>query len=580
MAIKATPLAYPLKNDVINAEASMDFTYKEIISYYEQEKKLWIDVLKDLEETIIEARDNFKSPLPIYLTKHRIKNPDSIFLKTKRKSFKSLNEIKDFAGIRILTLFEKDIFEINNFLVKKFCSEKFYSLKEVTTYNWESSLASNMFSQLVTQDCNAKKIIDFKDSGYKSVHYIVDVEEKGKKCSIEVQVRTLLQDVWGELEHSLSYKQGSVHPHIKKSFVLLAENLSTNDSLISHLRNIRDKENAGHIYSLSQIKPYGYMHYEEAIIPKIFKDKKFSNHHKKYISYISKKNKSVSHADWIENGKKYLEALVSPITQRQLKADICLNYWIEMEKAYFLFHECKLDEAMEIYKKLRSGEFYCRPVLHFRIGEIYFIKNNLEKSLAAFDTSESCLNDDSTNIQNKYRIKLKLAYTYWLLGEEYFPVVTKVFCEAKNIFETHRELFSEGDHHVVINGACWYFLEKYIVETRKNKSLERLSSLKNDKDLKKKIEASKTKAANFYKESKKYYDQLEKLLEIPSCSSNLFDTAAWFCYHSHLAESNAGWLEKSKNYCKKIQEKENRATLKLKSQNIQTNHMLEIITAT
>lgn len=560
---------------------TVEFTYKDIISYYDKERKIWIDVLKDLEELIIEARDNFKNPLPVYLTKHRIKNPDSIFLKTKRKGFKSLDDIKDFAGMRILTLFEKDIFEINTFLVKLFCNEKIYSLKEITTYNWERSLALNMFSHLPAQDCDAKKIIDFKDSGYKSVHYIVDVEEKKKRCSVEIQVRTLLQDVWGELEHSLSYKQGSVHPHIKKSFVLLAENLSTNDSLISHLRNIRDKENAGHIYSLSQIKPYGYMHYEDSIIPKIFKNKKFSKHHEKYMSHIHKNNKSTSHEEWIKNCKKYFEALVSPITHKQLETDSSLFYWIEMEKAYILFHEGKLNDAMEIYKKLRSGKFYCRPVLHFRIGEIYFIKNNLEKSLAAFDTSESCLNDDSTDIQNKYRIKLKLAYTYWLLGEEYFPVVTKVFCEAKDIFEANREMFSDGDHQVVINGACWYFLEKYIVETRKTKSLERLISHKDDMEIKAKLKKSKTQAKSFYEESKKYYDELEKLLEAPHCSSNLFDTAAWFCYHTYLADkNNVEWLEKAKVCCKTLQEKENRATLKLKSQNIQINHMLEIITAT
>jgi putative GTP pyrophosphokinase len=106
-------------------------------------------------------------------------------------------KINDLAGIRILHLHTAQAKEIDKHLTDllKSCGYKFH----------EGPVAK-------TWDIEYEKT--FKDMGFKtkrsenlytSVHYVISDQVPGLKMTCELQVRTLTEETWGEVDHQLNY---------------------------------------------------------------------------------------------------------------------------------------------------------------------------------------------------------------------------------------------------------------------------------------------------------------------------------------------------------------------------------------
>ena len=197
----------------------------------------------------------------MYLTKCRIKKPESVYLKTKLHDIRDLEKITDYAGYRVLCLFEQEIPEIHECLISIFVNNSFKPVG-FKLLDWPDERQKDFLSKKITESFPDIEVeTEAKESGYKSIHYIVTQKIGDTTYSVEVQLRTLLQDVWGELEHSLSYKKSGIHPHIKRSFILLSRDLATMDMLMRHLKDISDKEQVGRLYSAEDVGPNKYFGY-------------------------------------------------------------------------------------------------------------------------------------------------------------------------------------------------------------------------------------------------------------------------------------------------------------------------------
>lgn len=278
----------------------------------------------DLLTNAIDKKQKEKK-LPIYIIKSRIKAEESTFLKTKRDKAKFLSDITDYAGIRILCLFKQDLEEIHDSLLE-ICKDLSAELGEITLYNWgkeekmdrpfeedkrlieaimEHSKAS--FPDIIP----AQKI---KESGYKSLHYIIKVELAGKNWPVEIQLRTILQDAWGELEHSLSYKKGNIHPHVKKSFVLLSRDLDTNDYLLSHLKSIVEKERYGTHYSIRKAGPTKWLDYEDNLIPDELKEGERKTLLDQYRECVRERNpRQKIDLNWLKDARQLFDKFANPL---------------------------------------------------------------------------------------------------------------------------------------------------------------------------------------------------------------------------------------------------------------------------
>lgn len=524
----------------------MTIMYQEVQSHLAGISKDLKYILTKLDDIMVEARDDHG--VPIYLTKCRVKSCDSTFLKVRRQRINDLEEITDYAGIRVLCLFEQDILDIHKHIIETLTTQKF-KIHEFKIFNWTHERYVRLLTNVVVEKCgNIPMPREKRDSGYKSIHYIGSLDVGGKDHFFEIQLRTLLQDVWGELEHSLAYKRGNIHPHIKKSFSLLARDLETNDSLMAHLKNISAKQRLGELYSVESAGPHKYFGYENELIPELFLSDEVKPFYDEYTEFVRGTNARAGATGWIEKAKKLYEQLCAKITVSDGK-DKKVKYFVGMEDAFFKFCEGKYEDAIKIYVSIKNDyeNYYCP---YFRMGEIFFIQGDIVRALASFDRSEELLSeDDPAGLENKYRIKVKLAYTYWLLGSEYIDFAIEQINEAERLFTHNRLLFDKNDSFLLTNAVCWYYLEKYI-----------LSQDEND-----------------YRIVREKFGQLEGFLVDPEAPANLYDTAAWFHYHSYCRDGNPKSLQDAKDCCQEIGARENPSTYKLLSHNIQRNHILEIM---
>jgi ppGpp synthetase/RelA/SpoT-type nucleotidyltranferase len=81
-----------------------------------------------------------------------------------------------------------------------------------------------------------------KESGYRGWHVNLAVQLDGTPVTCELQVRTLLQDSWGELTHEDTYsKAGESPPLVEVLSTRMADLLATLDDIAEDLRNELDR---------------------------------------------------------------------------------------------------------------------------------------------------------------------------------------------------------------------------------------------------------------------------------------------------------------------------------------------------
>jgi len=135
--------------------------------------------------------------IPVVNIEHRTKTPESFIEKIKRKSYNDpFDQIKDFAGLRIITYYQESVDRVKEIIYKEFEIDEAHSIDK------NSDLGPGEF-------------------GYKSVHLIISLsQERAKldewtsfaKLSAEIQIRSVLEHAWADISHKLDYKAPSQLP--------------------------------------------------------------------------------------------------------------------------------------------------------------------------------------------------------------------------------------------------------------------------------------------------------------------------------------------------------------------------------
>lgn len=122
----------------------------------------------------------------------RIKDRDSFVDKIKRKNYEDpLIQCTDLVGLRIIVYYLEDLNKISEIIEREF------------KIDFENSI-------------NKLDTLDPDRFGYLSVHYVISISETRSKetewlqytnFKSEIQIRTVLQHAWAEIEHKLLYKQ-------------------------------------------------------------------------------------------------------------------------------------------------------------------------------------------------------------------------------------------------------------------------------------------------------------------------------------------------------------------------------------
>jgi ppGpp synthetase/RelA/SpoT-type nucleotidyltranferase len=158
----------------------------------------------------------------------RTKTRDSFSEKLGRDTkdgYEELCDVTDLIGIRVITHIEDEVDKIGDLIQREFVVDGANSVDK-------------------------RQALDPDRFGYLSLHYVCSFDESRTRLAenrrfsglkFEVQVRSILQHAWAEIEHDLGYKAGSVIPAaMRRRFSRLAGLLEIADNEFMRLRDELD----------------------------------------------------------------------------------------------------------------------------------------------------------------------------------------------------------------------------------------------------------------------------------------------------------------------------------------------------
>jgi ppGpp synthetase/RelA/SpoT-type nucleotidyltranferase len=163
----------------------------------------------------------------IHQISSRAKDRESALWKIRRKGYSDPSrQLTDTIGVRVITYYESDVDRV----VQKLANE---------------------FEIDPKRSVDKRRALDLRSFGYRSVHLIARL--KGHRASspeyaaltgrwFEIQVRSILEHAWAEIEHEVVYKSGIGYPlGIERRFAAIAGTLELIEKEFLALKEERDR---------------------------------------------------------------------------------------------------------------------------------------------------------------------------------------------------------------------------------------------------------------------------------------------------------------------------------------------------
>ncbi|MBO6077364.1 MAG: hypothetical protein J6P66_01265 [Bacteroidaceae bacterium] len=135
------------------------------------------EVKEKLKKTLTEAG------LLVAAIESRVKSYDSLAgkLELKGHKYNSLADLTDILGLRVITFYIDDVDKVAS------------AVERLFEIDWDNTV-------------DKRKIHEIDSFGYLSLHYICSIP--GFTYRFEIQMRTLLQHAWANMDHDTGYKSG------------------------------------------------------------------------------------------------------------------------------------------------------------------------------------------------------------------------------------------------------------------------------------------------------------------------------------------------------------------------------------
>ena len=229
-------LGHALMADERGQPESFDFKRheQEAVSEYLKHQSFY-DALSGVVARIIEECLK-KRQIKVHSVPYRAKNPESFGRKASLPSDfdpgqpnypDPLREITDLAGVRVIAYLPGTLPDIDKLLEDEF--------------------------DVVERSDKSEELLAEDKFGYQSIHYLVRIKKERIRLAeyepfanaiVEVQVRTILQHAWAEIEHDIQYKSTTTIPaEIHRRFMALAGMLEIADREFQAIQDA-DREQA------------------------------------------------------------------------------------------------------------------------------------------------------------------------------------------------------------------------------------------------------------------------------------------------------------------------------------------------
>lgn len=176
----------------------------------------------------------------IHSSKSRVKNSDHLREKIKRKiaNGSELNEdnffqiVTDLAGVRLLHLYQQDFSQIDAVIREKVVDGDWVLGEQPKAYTWDPE----NYDYFSAFDLELIK----KPTSYTSVHYLIRPRADSPICC-EIQVRTLFEEIWGEVDHQINYPTPTNNVACKEQIKVLSKIVGAGSRLLDSLQRVQDQ---------------------------------------------------------------------------------------------------------------------------------------------------------------------------------------------------------------------------------------------------------------------------------------------------------------------------------------------------
>jgi ppGpp synthetase/RelA/SpoT-type nucleotidyltranferase len=157
----------------------------------------------NLEPTASYIADRLRQVSEVHSLKYRVKHPEHLIEKIICKWCDGAGidisnyrtEVTDLFGVRALHLFKDDWHPIHDFITST------WDLHEKPVTNIRNGDSERIVESFKRNGCE----INEHEFGYRSVHYLVESKPEKDLIISELQVRTLFEEGWSEIDHQVRY---------------------------------------------------------------------------------------------------------------------------------------------------------------------------------------------------------------------------------------------------------------------------------------------------------------------------------------------------------------------------------------
>lgn len=185
--------------------------------------------------------DLTQSPQVVHSVKSRMKDVQHLREKIQRKTSTEdaitpeniFDRITDIAGVRVLHLYQAQFTQIHHAINQKLNTQDWILHEPPTAYTWDPESQDFFNSQ------NLKVMV--KETLYTSIHYVIK-PRKNSPISCEIQVRTLFEEVWAEIDHLINYPEPTGSVACREQIGVLARLVGAGSRLADSIWRTYDDE--------------------------------------------------------------------------------------------------------------------------------------------------------------------------------------------------------------------------------------------------------------------------------------------------------------------------------------------------
>lgn len=226
---------YNISSNLFN-DTGLDWnSLNSIFEDYSAIKSDLINTAKLFYEILINAEK-------VNSVKFRLKDGEHLIEKIIRKKIEKPNliinvnnyrdKITDLIGIRALHLFKEDWEIIHEFILRK------WKLKNKPEAYIKKGDHQEYIDLLKNRGCTVKE----HPFGYRSVHYTAKSSPTANLQIAEIQVRTIFEEGWSEVDHSIRYPYDKNNPLLGQYLLILNSVANSADQMSSYIRNLKNIE--------------------------------------------------------------------------------------------------------------------------------------------------------------------------------------------------------------------------------------------------------------------------------------------------------------------------------------------------